>query len=747
MHKSLYQRMNTDELTNDISDIQSDFLSQLHDPNSGASPSFEWTCNNLSCNYQKLINAVTLIYSGPDLEMIERNIPFVLKNLAKFTGAEHVAVCSTSENYRNIYAYYEWNDPDVEFLQGNSGKITTANLLKYYYPTHRTEHEIYLPSAYTDNKQMNALTDLMKLNGIKSLISFPLVYNHHLIGAVELFYLTSTTEFQERDLNFMRYFTQLQTNVLQRINNLKKWLADADTYVSRQKGYEKELKKAREQAENIKRVKDNFFVNLSHEIRTPLNIITGMHRELMRENLTARQKQFLQQSTMASKLLLNLFNNVMDINDMESGAFHFVQKDFNLQQLMLEVKEMMQGKITEKKSIDFQMIISDNLHSAYKGDAQRLQQILVKLISNAFKFTHEGLIRVEVNVRRKTDGFHELYFEVSDSGTGMSKEFISRVFDKYSQEDDSLSRIHEGAGLGLYICYRLATLMGGSIRVESIQGAGTQFQLTLPFALGDDKVLKTQLSQTAGYNFKDLRILLVEDNDTNRFIARQTLSHTGCQISEARNGQEALDYLRNHNADLILMDIQMPVMDGMVATQRIRKELKLATPVIAFTANAIDSEISKYMSFGMEDYIVKPYRETELFEKINKYTRIKIENMDQEKSTAKLYDLSYLNELSQGDESFTQQIVEAFLVMAEQSVEQLRIAQAENDLLSVRKIAHKIKPTLANFQVTSIKSLIDKLNQADQGSLSDAELKMDVDKVIEVLTTVQTQLKNDVKMK
>lgn len=745
MFKTSSLPMNTDELNNDTTGSDADFLIHLNNLSLEIPPSFDWTCNQLSCNFQKLMNAVTVIYSGPDVELIERNIPFVLKQLAQFTKADHVAVCSTSENYRNIHSYYEWNSPDIEFLQGNSGKVSTANLLRSYFATHRTGNEIYLQAPETDSKLLKSVAKQMKINGINCLISFPLMYNQRLIGALELYYVKLPVVFHERELNFLRFFSNMQANVIQRINHLKKWLADADHYVTRQKGYEKELKKAREQAENIKKVKDTFFVNLSHEIRTPLNIITGMHRELMREKLNARQKQFLQQSTMASKLLLNLFNNVMDINDMESGSFHLLQKDFNLRQLMLEVKDMMLGKALEKKSIEFQFLISENLHAAYKGDSQRLQQILVKLITNAFKFTNEGVIRVEVNVRRKTDGFHELFFEISDSGIGMSKEFMKKAFDKFTQEDGTLTRLHEGAGLGLYICYRLATLMGGNIRVVSEQGIGTQFQLTLPFALGDSKLLEAQQNLAAGFNFKDLRVLLVEDNDTNRFIAHQTLSHTGCQIAEAINGQDAIDYLQNHNVDLILMDIQMPVMNGMTATRIIRNELKLSVPIIAFTANAMDSEISKYMSYGMEDFIVKPYREIELYEKISKFTRTNNENMNEEKAIGKLYDLSYLNELSQGDESFTQQIIETFLIMAEQSVENLRSAQTNNDLATVRKIAHKIKPTLANFQVTSIKSLIDKLNQAEPGSIDEAELKTDIDRIIDVLTTIQTQLKLELK--
>ena len=733
--------MSSEKFSTDTDSVKKTFSNKITDLQANENISFDRMCPTLYCNYQKLVNAVSIIYSGADLELIERNIPFVLRNLAEFTFADHVAVSTCGENYKLINQYYEWSSPDVEFLQGSSGKVTTANMLTGYYPFHKAGKDVYISSTEIQQQEYKLIISQMVTHGILSLLSIPLIYNNKTIGTLELYYLKSTTDFQERELSLLRFFACLQANVSQRINHLKKWMADADNYVSRQKGFEKELKQARENAEAAKRIKDTFFVNLSHEIRTPLNIISGMHRELIREKLNSRQKHFLQQSYIASRYLLNLFNNVMDVNDMETGTFHLNQKDFNLQLLMLEVKEMMEGKAMEKRSIDLQIMVDEGIHMAYKGDAQRLQQILIKLISNAFKFTNEGIIRVDVSVQRKTTGFHELIFDVSDTGIGMNNHFIAKIFDKFSREDDSLSRIHEGAGLGLYICYQLTKLMGGAIKVESKPGVGTKFRLTLPFQLGDEKVIEAQQSHAAGYNFRDLRILLVEDNDTNRFIARQTLSHTGCQVIEAINGKEAVELLRNQNADLILMDIQMPVMDGMVATRIIRQELNLKMPIIAFTANAIDSEIAKYMSFGMEDYIVKPYRESELYEKIEKYTHPHETNMKTNTPVEKLYDLSYLNELSQGDESFTRQIIETFIVMAEQSVEQLRVALADQDLVAIRKIAHKIKPTLANFQITSIKGLIDKLNHADAASMSQEELNIDIQKVIQVLITIQTQLK------
>jgi len=706
---------------------------------------FDWTCNHLNCNYQKLVNTITLMYSAADLEEVERYIPAALGLMAKFTGADHIAVCESRNRYRTITGYYEWNTEDVEFLQGDSGKVTTATLLKSYYPFHSQNQEIFIQTIETASPEQDALKKLMITHGIKSLISLPMIASDtQLIGTLELFYLQRNTDFHEREKNLLRFVTQLQANVIQRIFKQNQLLNDADNYLNMQRQNEIELQSARDHAEAAKKTKDTFFVNLSHEIRTPLNIISGMQRELLREKLSERQKSFIQQSMVASRYLLNLFNNVMDINDMEAGTFHLNQKDFNLRQLLLEVKEMMEGKAQEKKSIEFSFIISESLHTAYRGDAQRLQQILVKLISNAFKFTNEGSIRVEVTIRRKTNGFHELVFEISDTGIGINSSFQTKVFEKFVQEDDSLTRMHEGAGLGLYICYRLATLMGGTIRMESEQGVGTQFQITLPLQLGDSKLLDAQRSITGGYNFKDSCILLVEDNDTNRFIARQTVQNTGCQIIEATNGQEAIDLVRKHNFDLILMDIQMPVMNGMIATRIIRQELKLTIPIIAFTANAIDSEIARYLSYGMDDFIVKPYRETDLYEKINKFMHRENMNQEQIPMNEKLYDLGYLRELSQGDESFTKQIIETFISMVEQSVAQLHTALTNNDIETLRKIAHKIKPTLANFQITSIKELVEKMNALNPESNNWEEINNETNKIIAILTTIQGQLKKDI---
>lgn len=706
---------------------------------------FDWTCNTLNCNYQKLVNAITLMYTAPDIEDLEQDIPQALRLIARFTGADHIAVCESRNNYRTVSRYYEWNSEDVEFLQGDSGKITTATFLKSYYPFHSHDQEIIIQSIDRAGPDQEALTQLMSMHGIKSLISLPMTTSDKLlIGTMELFYMKRKTDFHEREKNLLRFLTRLQVNVMQRIFRLNQILIDTDNYLNKQLQNEKELQLAREHAEAAKKTKDTFFVNLSHEIRTPLNIIAGMQRELMREKLNERQKSFIQQSMIASRYLLNLFNNVMDINDMEAGSFHLNQKDFNLRQLLMEVKDMMAGKAEEKKAIDFQFVISESLHPAYRGDAQRLQQILVKLISNAFKFTNEGLIRVEVTIRRKTSGFHELLFEISDTGIGISEGFQKRVFDKFAQEDDSLTRMHDGAGLGLYICYRLATLMGGTIRMESEQDSGTQFQLTIPMQLGDVRVLEAHQSTTGGYNFKDCRILLVEDNDTNRFIARQTLQNTGCQITEAVNGQEAIDLVRKHNFDLILMDIQMPVMNGMIASRIIRQELNLTIPIIAFTANAINSKIDKYLSYGMDDYIVKPYRETELYEKINKFMYRESMNQEQIPLNEKLYDLSYLRDLSQGDESFTKQIIETFIVMVEQSVAQLQTALDNKDVETLRKIAHKIKPTLANFQIISIKELVEKLNSLKSENNNWEEISNDTNKITGILTTIQIQLKKDI---
>ena len=683
---------------------------------------------------QDLITLINLTYSDPDIELTEEKIPYILQKIAAYSSADYVAVTMFSANY-STQQLSKWSsktlslpEPAATELQ----KTLTAELNK--------GESIYIrfnepTTEGTDNQFL-----LMKELNINGLITIPLLYNENLIGMLEMHFSCSSQDFNPQKTAILPLIAKLQSNLLQRFLVHNKQLLKLDQAISRQLKIEKELKKTRKNAEDAQKSKDTFFINLTHEIRTPLNIIDGMYRELSREKLTSEQHQLLQQSNIASRFLLNLFNNVMDINDIETGVFQLNKKDFNLTELVLDVREMLESKINEKKAINFQLIISESLAQSYTGDAQRLQQILVKLISNAYKFTNEGVVRVEVKLRRKTAKFHELYFEVSDTGIGMSKTFMNRIFNQFAQEDESLSRIHQGAGLGLYICYKLSTIMGGNIRVESEQGIGTQFQLTLSLPVSLSQKQDIRPSRNTGYNFSHLNILLVEDNDTNRFIATKTLHFTGCQVTEAVNGLEAVELMRKQPFDLVLMDIQMPVMNGMDATLIIRNELNLSTPIIAFTANAIESEIAKYLKCGMEDYIVKPFRENELYQKIELYTS-KQTIKKEEHISEKLYDLSYLQELSQGDETFTLQIIETFVSMAEQSIRQLKMALNESDYVAIKKIAHKIKPTLANFQILTIKSTIDRLNTIDQGIENEDIVKADVEKVIEVLSKVLEELR------
>lgn len=521
-----------------------------------------------------------------------------------------------------------------------------------------------------------------------------------------------------------------------------------------------ELGEARRLAEQSVEAKGQFLANMSHEIRTPMNGVLGMTELALATELTDKQRNYLEFVNQSAIRLLGVIDDILDFSKIEAGKIVLRPVEFNLVDLLTELIQMFHLGAKEK-NISLKYSLQDEAPYLLIGDSGRLLQVLINLLGNAIKFTEKGEIELSVSVRGNAKDETVLTFSVMDTGMGIPSGAIRKIFNAFEQADGSMTRSHGGTGLGLSIASKLVALMGGRIWVESEEGKGSVFSFTARFAQqklalasegrDDDSKLPKIADQThfvdrlANIDLKGMHILLAEDDVVNRMVAESNIEELGCRVTSAANGEEAVNAFAGDAFDLILMDIQMPVMNGMIATQLIRKELKLSTPIIAFTANAIDSEISKYMSFGMEDFIVKPYREIELYEKIEKFTRINITNMNAEKTNAKLYDLTYLNELSQGDESFTQQIIEAFLVMAEQSIEQLRLAQAGNDIAVVRKIAHKIKPTLANFQVTSIKSLIDKLNQADSGSINEAELKMDVDKVIDILTTIQKGLKDELK--
>lgn len=522
--------------------------------------------------------------------------------------------------------------------------------------------------------------------------------------------------------------------------------------ITEQKRLEQELAKAITFAEAAAKAKELFLANMSHEIRTPLNVIIGMIRQLTKENLTTDQYFYVKQSESSAKHLLTILNNVLDIAKIESGDMQIVQEPFSPSALTYNVHSIMYSQSIEK-NLDFKINVSPEIKPVIKGDDTRLRQVLINLVGNAIKFTEKGFINLSVELLNENQEFQTLKFEVSDTGIGMSKDFTIKIFDKFSQEQNAYNRRYEGTGLGMAISNDLIKLMGGKLEVKSTKNQGTtcSFELTFPIANSDSLISSSQQIKEGA--FKGKKALLVEDNEMNRFIAIQSLDFLGFETSIAENGLIATKLVEKQNFDLILMDIQMPVMDGVEATTFIKQKLESKIPIIALTANAFKHDIDLYLEKGMIDFITKPYDEQEFFRKINhvlnlEKTVLKLENTNDKnihfkKNQKPLYDLTQLTKLSRGNDLFIEKMKTIFVNLVDENTDLLEKAIENNDVETIQKIIHKIKPSTNQMGIISLKETFKEIEKFDSASKNIYTLKKLTLTIINTLKMVNKDLKNN----
>ena len=395
----------------------------------------------------------------------------------------------------------------------------------------------------------------------------------------------------------------------------------------------------------------------------------------------------------------------------------------------------------EEKNLDFQVNTDSSISQAHVGDDIRLRQVLINLVGNAIKFTDQGKVWLTI-LKLKNVGDHELIrFEVEDTGVGMSEEFIQRIFDKFSQEHNTANRRFEGTGLGMSIANDLVQLMGGELRVQSEKNRGTRctFELLLP--KGDVSRLAGNAISISENDLDGMRLLLVEDNEMNRFIASQSLLLFGCEVDEATNGKEAIERLETNTYDLVLMDIQMPVMDGVEATRTIRETLGLKLPIIALTANAFKHDIQRYLDSGFNDYVIKPYEEDELLRKIARY--YKNESLDglSIPNNEPLHDLKQLIALSRGNEAFVERMTSIFIGLAEESIVALKAAREKANYDELRSAAHKLKPSLQQMGIESLYHVVRDVEQFNPHQTPLDDLDFNLTRMYTVLSKVIEDLR------
>ena len=386
--------------------------------------------------------------------------------------------------------------------------------------------------------------------------------------------------------------------------------------ITERKILEVALENARDKAQEASKTKEMFLANMSHEIRTPLNVILGMTRLIMKEDLNERLSEYVKHSQYAANHLLSIINDILDLSKIEFGEMNLQLNQFNLHTLSNAIESIFTPN-AEEKGLMFKYHISNEISECLIGDDVRIRQVLINLIGNSIKFTDAGYVSLNVMLKEDLDESQRISFEIKDTGIGMSEEFMNQIFDKFSQEANQANRKYAGTGLGMTICRDLLTLMDSELQIHSEKEIGTIISFEILFS--KSKIENSTLKRI-DFELIDLtgvKVLLVEDNKINRLIAGKALEMLGTTYVEAINGIEAIEILKNESFDLILMDIQMPEMDGVEATKWIRNQMNISTPIVALTANVFRQDIDSYLEIGMNDYIIKPFDEEDFLKKIS----------------------------------------------------------------------------------------------------------------------------------
>ncbi len=484
--------------------------------------------------------------------------------------------------------------------------------------------------------------------------------------------------------------------------------------------YQEQLIQAKKIAEDAKKLQEQFLANMSHEIRTPMNGIQGMTDLLLETYLNNEQKDFARTIKRSSDNLLVIINDILDFSKIQAGKLTIEKIDFSFNEVLENIQAIFRHRITEK-GLGLHVNVNDDVPVMLSGDPYRLNQILVNLLGNAIKFTDKGEINISISIEYETSDEVLLKFIISDTGIGIQTNKINEIFESFTQASADTSRKYGGTGLGLAITKQLLELQNGKISVESEINAGTTFQFSIPYGYSNKTNDALFFGKKDIKNYSSLlegkRILVAEDNEVNQKVICHVLKKAGGRVDIANNGLEAISFLKDSNDySLIIMDLQMPEMDGYAATKYIRNVMKLTTPIIAMTASALKGEKSKCIAMGMNDYLSKPFDFNYLYKRISQLLDNKMmadADPEIEKQTQDdLFDLSLLEEMD--DIEYITDIVSIFLKNTPGELSELYEVCATNQLDAVYKIAHKLKSSVGLLQVKELLPLLIKIEETSK---------------------------------
>ncbi len=534
----------------------------------------------------------------------------------------------------------------------------------------------------------------------------------------------------------------------QNVNRIEK--ADGGFYynavardITERKELENSLKVANQKAVKAQKAEQQFLANMSHEIRTPLNAIIGMSHLLRDTNIDARQKEYVEILSDSAGLLKGLVSDILDISKIDSGTVEMNETVFELTNFAERLINTFENRAKEK-GISLISSVTCDVQCIVKADAQWLNQILINLLSNAIKFTPEGAVELIIQKAKKRATSNLYYFEVRDTGIGISEKEINHIFSSFKQANTSVRKEYGGTGLGLSIASRLVSLLGGELEVESNIEKGSRFFFSLNLKPSDELPIQAAKIEDFALNNKtELSILVVEDNIMNQKYISSLLEKWKVDYLIAENGQQAIEKCRTHHFDMIFMDLSMPVMDGYTATDLIRQMPGYEIPIIALTASTFLSKKELAMDAGMNDFLAKPFTPEELYLMIQKHMSTAIDNDDhQKKLPNNRINRASLNELYGDDHSYALDMFRTYIEVIDTEIKLLKSNTSNKK--ATKKQAHKISPMFAMVGLMKLSQQCKEL-ESKMDTLSHTEAVQHIESIITEVHDTKPIIKKEIK--
>lgn len=604
------------------------------------------------------------------------------------------------------------------------------------------ENSALIEEAIQKSKSLGIET----INNKQYLTSYRLIETFPLNVAIGLDFEKTMTKWEEKRITIILIVTLLVLFLIALVFILiYRYSKEKQHELEFQKSTQRILEKAKELAEKANIEKSDFLANMSHEIRTPLNGIMGLTDLVLRSALDEKQRDYLQKAQKSSHILLSLINDILDYSKIEAGKLNLEHRAFNLDEVIGSVIDLFEHEASNRNLL-LEIDTPPNLNLV--GDSLRLRQVLTNIVGNAIKFTKKGFVKVTISIKNEDKNSINLDFSIKDSGIGMCQEVQESLFKKFTQADSSITREYGGTGLGLSISKQLVELMGGKISLESSLGVGSDFMFSIKFTKQETLTAeKTKQPIKEKNKFKSCIILLVEDNSINQLVVVGILENLGINVDIANNGKEAVDKAKIKNYDLILMDIQMPIMDGFEATKKIRNFNK-DIPIIALSAAVLIEDKEKTKQAGMNAHLEKPIDQQKLSNIISQYLDIgnispKLENLKKEslkneslvsKDCFYGVDIQDLKGRVGDNPEIIKQLLLSFCDDYQFPEEKFDISIIETD--NFDKAIHALKGISGNISLTDIFELSKKIHESNS---SDKKTELTL-KLIELLKKTREKL-------